>query len=136
MSRPDITSLLDARIGAWADKNGIAVAYDNVQFEPPSGIYLTCHDMPATPYAIDISQRAKVFIGVYQINVVIPTGDGRTEGRELASQIEDLFQNGLEIAGNGFSCYIVNEPAQYAGITTDTTYTIPVSMNYRADISC
>lgn len=135
MSRPDITGLLESRLGEWAELQGLAVAYDNIPFEPPGGIYLTTHDMPATPYAIDLSQRSKVFIGVYQVNVVIPAAQGRGEGRAIAGLLEALFANGTELQGEGFSCYVSGEPAQYAGIATDTTWTIPVSINYRADVA-
>ncbi|WP_075180583.1 phage tail terminator-like protein [Pantoea sp. 1.19] len=135
MSRPDIIGLLEARLGEWADAQGLPVAYDNIAFDPPRGIYLTSHDMPASPYAIDLSQRCKVFMGVYQINVVIPAAQGRAEGRAIAAQIEALFANGTEVQGEGFICYVSGEPAQYAGISTDNAWTIPVSINYRADIS-
>ncbi|WP_034913029.1 phage tail terminator-like protein [Erwinia sp. 9145] len=134
MSRPAITELLEERLGDWAAANGIQVAYDNIDFEPPDSIYLTSHDLPATPYAIDLSQRSKVFIGVYQVNVIIPAGIGRSEGRRIAGLIEERFVNGAEMQGDGFICYITGEPAQFAGITNDTAYTIPISMNYRADI--
>lgn len=56
------------------------------------------------------------------------------EGMTVARHIEDLFANGTEMEGEGFVCYVTGEPAQYAGIVTPTTYTIPVSLNYRADI--
>lgn len=135
MSRPDITGLLESRLGEWAEQQGLQVAWDNIPFNPPDDIYLTSHDMPATPYAIDLSQQCKVFIGVYQVNVVIPAAQGRERGRNIASQIEALFENGTELSGEGFSCYISGEPAQYAGVATETTYTLPVSLNYRADIS-
>ncbi|MEL4885715.1 DUF4128 domain-containing protein [Pectobacterium betavasculorum] len=135
MSRPDITTVLEARLGEWAEGRGLQVAYDNIPFDPPGGIYLTSHDMPATPYAIDLSQRSKVFIGVYQVNVVIPAAQGRAAGKAIASQLEDLFANGTEMSGEEFSCYISTEPAQFAGIPSGTTYTIPISMNYRADVA-
>lgn len=135
MSRPDITGMLEARLGEWADAQALPVAYENISFDPPGGVYLESHDMPAAPYAIDLSLRSKVFIGVYQVSVVIPAAQGRASGKAIASQIEALFANGTEMQGDGFSCYINGEPAQYAGITNDTTYTIPISMNYRADIS-
>lgn len=135
MSRPDITTLLEARLGEWADAQGLAVAYENVTFDPPTGVYLESHDMPATPYAIDLGQRARVFVGIYQVSVVVPAAQGRSEGRAIAAQIENLFGNGTEMPGDGFTCYIVGEPAQYRGITTNTSYSIPISMNYRADVA-
>ncbi|PRD13976.1 phage tail terminator-like protein [Pantoea coffeiphila] len=135
MSRPDITGLLESRLGEWAEQQGLPVAWDNIPFDPPGGIYLTSHDMPATPYAIDLSLQSKVYIGVYQVNVVIPAAQGREKGRNIASQIEELFENGTELPGEGFICYIDGEPAQYAGVATETTYTLPVSLNYRVDIT-
>lgn len=134
MSRPDITGLLEARLGGWADLQGIPVAYENVSFDPPAGIYLESHDLPATPYAIDLAQKCKVFIGVYQVSVVIPAGQGRAAGMAIADSVEALFPNGTEMHGDGFICYISSEPARYSGVGNGVSYTIPISMNYRADL--
>lgn len=135
MSRPAITEVLETRLGQWADAQGLLVAWDNISFTPPSGIYLTSHDMPATPSTIDLAQNCSAHTGIYQVNVVLPAAQGRMEGMTVARHIEDLFANGTEMEGEGFVCYVTGEPAQYAGIVTPTTYTIPVSLNYRADIT-
>ncbi|QCT21758.1 hypothetical protein FEM41_19925 [Jejubacter calystegiae] len=132
---PDISAVLSARLGQWADSQGIPVAWDNVAFEPPSGApYLAAHDMPATPRTLDLSLTCRTFPGVYQINVVVPAGSGRSSAGALARQIAALFPEGQELAGDGFTCWVSGPPAIFAGVTTDTTYTVPVSLNYRADI--
>lgn len=135
MSQQAITQLLEERLGEWAEAQGVQVAYDNIEFNPPDGIYLESHVMPATTTAIDLSRQAKVFRGVYQINVISPAGTGKSAGSLFAEQLIQLFPENQEMSDGGLTCYINSAPSVFAGISSDTSYTIPVSMSYRADIS-
>ncbi|MEB8255033.1 DUF4128 domain-containing protein [Enterobacter asburiae] len=133
---PDIAAALAARLGKWADAEGIPVAWENVPFTPPSdGLYLAVHDMPATPRTVDLGLRCRIYSGVYQINVVAPAGTGRADVVTLADSVAELFPEGQEIEGRGFTCWIDQTPGVFRGITTSVSYTVPVSLNYRADIS-
>ena len=132
---PDIAAALAARLGEWTDAEGIAVAWENVPFTPPADvIYLAVHDMPATPRTLDLGLRCRTYSGVYQINVVAPVGTGRSGAVELAGRVAALFPEGLEIHGNGFTCWVNGPPGVFRGISTSVSYTVPVSLNYRADI--
>ena len=133
----DIAAALAARLGEWADAEGITVAWENVPFTPPSdGLYLIVHDMPATPRTVDLGLCCRIYSGVYQINVVAPAGSGRNSVFALAGRVAELFPEGQAIAGNGFTCWISSEPGIFRGIPTPVSYTVPVSLNYRADITC
>ncbi|KKY84748.1 hypothetical protein OA44_04155 [Enterobacter cloacae] len=133
---PDIASALAARLGIWADAEGISVAWENVPFTPPANeMYLAVHDMPVTPRTIDIGLRCRTYSGVYQINVVAPAGSGRTFVVALAGRVAELFPEGLEIAGKDFTCWISSTPGIFRGVPTPVFYTVPVSLNYRADIT-
>lgn len=133
---PDIASALAARLGAWADAEGISVAWENVPFTPPANeMYLAVHDMPVTPRTIDLGLRCRIYSGVYQINVVAPAGTGRNDVVALADRVAELFPEGQEIEGRGFTCWISSEPGIFRGIPTPVSYTVPVSLNYRADIT-
>ncbi|WP_395277703.1 phage tail terminator-like protein [Enterobacter bugandensis] len=133
---PDIAAALAARLGAWADAEGISVAWENVPFTPPvNEMYLAVHDMPATPRTVDLGLRCRIYSGVYQINVVAPVGIGRTDVVALTDRVAELFPEGQEIEGRGFTCWIDQTPGVFRGITTSVSYTVPVSLNYRADIS-
>ena len=132
----DIATALAARHGEWAEAQGIPVARENVPITPPSdGLYLAVHDMPATPRTVDLGLRCRIYSGVYQINVVAPAGTGRTDVVALADRVAELFPEGQEIEGWGFACWIDQTPGVFRGITTSVSYTVPVSLNYRADIS-
>lgn len=133
---PDIAAALAGRLGIWADAESIAVAWENVPFTPPSdAIYLAVHDMPATPRTLDLGLRCRVYSGVYQINVVAPAGTGRSAVVALARLVAELFPEGEEINGSGFTCWIDGAPGIFRGIPGPVSYTVPVSLNYRADIS-
>ncbi|MEG6293878.1 DUF4128 domain-containing protein [Enterobacter hormaechei] len=133
---PDIAAALAARLGEWADAEDIPVAWENVPFTPPSdGLYLAVHYMPAKPRTVDLGLRCRIYSGVYQINVVAPVGIGRTDVVALADRVAELFPEGQEIEGRGFTCWIDQTPGVFRGITTSVAYTVPVSLNYRADIS-
>ncbi|HFK5631866.1 DUF4128 domain-containing protein [Enterobacter roggenkampii] len=133
---PDIAAALAARLGEWADAEGIPVAWENVPFTPPSdGLYLAVHDMPAKPRTLDLGLRCRIYSGVYQINVVAPAGTGRTDVVALADRVAELFPEGQEIEGRGFTCWIDQTPGVFRCITTSVSYTVPVNLNYRADIS-
>ncbi|EOY5741155.1 DUF4128 domain-containing protein [Enterobacter ludwigii] len=132
---PDIAAALVAKLGEWADAEDIPVAWENVPFTPPSdGLYLAVHDMPATPRTVDLGLRCRTYSGVYQINVVAPAGSGRTSAVALAGRVAELFPEGLGIEGNDFTCWISSQPGIFRGVPTSVSYTVPVSLNYRADI--
>ncbi|WP_110875916.1 phage tail terminator-like protein [Franconibacter helveticus] len=133
---PDITTALEARLGAWAEGEGVPVAWDNIQFEPPTdALYLISHDMPARPYSIDLAGECRVYPGVYQVSVVAPAGGGKAQARALARRVAALFPENEEIPGDGFSAWVTSPPAIYPGVPDGVSFTIPVSINYRADIS-
>lgn len=133
---PDITTALETMLGTWADGEGVPLALDNIQFDPPTdGLYLISHDMPARPYSIDLAGECRVYPGVYQVSVVAPAGNGKALARALARRVAALFPENQEIPGDGFSAWVTSPPAIYPGVPDGVSYTIPVSINYRADIS-
>ncbi|UGB01810.1 DUF4128 domain-containing protein [Leclercia sp. G3L] len=133
---PDITTALEAMLGLWADGEGVQVAWDNIQFDPPGdGLYLISHDMPAQPYSIDMAGGCRAYPGVYQVTVVAPAGGGKSQARALARRVAGLFPENQEIPGDGFTAWVTSPPAIYRGIPDGVSYSIPVSINYRADIS-
>lgn len=131
---PVITAAIEAYLGDRMAAYGIQVAYDNVSFEPPADeIWLQSHVLPSVPYSIDLARSCKVYPGVYQVSVIVPAQRGKSSGLAVAKQICDLFPDGQEIPAEGVELYINGEPTIYPGIQNDTSYTIPVSMTYRAD---
>ncbi|PIJ49196.1 MULTISPECIES: phage tail terminator-like protein [unclassified Erwinia] len=132
---PEITTALEAYLGDRMAASGIQVAYDNISFEPPNDeIWLQSHVLPSMPYSIDLARKCKVYPGVYQVSVIVPAQRGKSSGLSVAQHICDLFPDGQAIPADGMALYFNGEPTIYPGIQNDTSYTIPVSMTYRADV--
>ncbi|QDL31485.1 DUF4128 domain-containing protein [Serratia liquefaciens] len=136
MSHTRIAKLLEARLGEWADAKGVPVVWENIAENPPDTLYLQAYAMPATTTTIDLAEKLQVLPGVWQINVVAKAGDGVSVNgaRQRADEVAALFPVGLSLSDGGLTCYISTPPTVYRGITSDTRYSIPVSMSYRAHL--
>ncbi len=136
MSHTRIAELLEARLGEWADAKGVPVVWENISENPPDTLYLQAYAMPATTTTIDLAEKLQVLPGVWQINVVAKAGEGVSVNgaRALADGVAALFPVGLVLSDGGLTCYISTPPTVYRGITSDTRYSIPVSMSYRAHL--
>lgn len=136
MSHTRIAELLEARLGEWADAKGVPVVWDNIAENPPDTLYLQAYAMPATTTTIDLAEKLQVLPGVWQINIVAKAGEGVSvnSARQRADEVAALFPVGLALSDGGLTCYISTPPTVYRGITSDTRYSIPVSMSYRAHL--
>ncbi|MFJ3266044.1 phage tail terminator-like protein [Serratia liquefaciens] len=134
MSHTRIAELLEAHLGEWADVKGVSVAWDNIPENPPDTLYLQAYAMPATTTTIDLAEKLQVLSGVWQINVVAKAGDGVSEVRSLAEEVAAQFPVGLALEDGTLTGYISTPPTVYRGIPSNTYYSIPVSMGYRAQI--
>lgn len=134
MSHTRIAELLEAHLGEWADVKGVPVAWDNIPENPPDTLYLQAYAMPATTTTIDLAEKLQVLPGVWQINVVAKAGDGVGEARALADEVAAQFPIGLALSDGVITCYISTPPTVYRGISSNTNYSIPVSMGYRTQI--
>ncbi|MGS3629563.1 phage tail terminator-like protein [Enterobacter hormaechei] len=114
---------------------GISVAWENVPFTPPANeMYLAVHDLPVTPRTINLGLRCRTYSGVYQINVVAPAGSGRTSVVALASRVAELFPEGQKSPAKTLPAGLAARLA-YSAASLPVSYTVPVSLNYRADIT-
>ncbi|MDN0096562.1 DUF4128 domain-containing protein [Yersinia rohdei] len=134
MSTQRITALLEKRLGEWAEIKGIPLATENVSFDDTGDMYLQSHVIPATTDTIDLAQASRVFKGVYQININVKAGSGKSKSHFIAAELIELFNLNTELTDGVVTCYINSVPSQFPGITNDITYTTPISMSYRADI--
>ncbi|MCC7586200.1 hypothetical protein FUU19_22240 [Serratia sp. Lou2A] len=136
MSHTRIAELLEARLGEWANAKGVPVVWENISENPPDTLYLQAYAMPATTTTIDLAEKLQVLPGIWQINVVAKAGEGVSVNgaRALADEVAALFPAGLALSDGGLTCYISTPPTVYRGITSDTRYSIPVSMSYRAHL--
>lgn len=133
MSLPRIAELLERHLYQWTARKDLPVAAENITFDAPDRPYVQSHVLPATNDVIDLSGDLVVYRGVYQVNVCVPTGRGKSTAYALAEELVDHFAVNTVLTDGEFSCYIDEIPSASAGIVNNRIYMVPVSMGYRSD---
>lgn len=140
-----IAELLESRIAVICLSLGLPVAWPNIPFTPPdSSPYGRVYVLPAQTVGQDIEGLMRTYQGILQVNIITPAGSGVSQARGLAQSVADAFPEGLPLVDGDLTVYI-NGPPQVRqsiqdrpasapnGSSGSITYTIPVSMQYRAD---
>lgn len=140
-----IAELLESRVAVICSSLGLPVAWPNLSFMPPNDApYGRVYILPAQTVGQDLEGQLRTYQGILQLNIIAPAGSGVTQARGLATSVADAFPEGLPLVDGNLTVYI-NGPPQVRtpiqdrptsapnGSSGSITYTIPVSMQYRAD---
>ena len=128
-----ISELLESHLYTIANQLNLQIVYENIEATPNDEIYLKSNILPAITTAFDLDGDSRIYKGVYQVSVVAPINTGKSRSQQISEAIIKHFQLNTELTKDNFSLYINSIPSVYPAITDKTTYTIPISMNYRAD---
>lgn len=128
-----ISELLESHLYTIANQLNLQIVYENIAATPNDEIYLKSNILPAITTSFDLDGESRIYKGVYQVSVVAPINTGKSRSQQIVESIIKHFQLNLELKKGTFSLYINSVPSAYPAITDKTTYTIPISMNYRAD---
>lgn len=106
----DVQAALDARLDAMAGTHEIA--WQNVEYSPTKDqLFLRPTLLPGSSEAATISTAGTdEYIGVYQVDVFAPAGDGKAFALQMADTIADQFKPVTELTYNGVTvrCMAVN----------------------------
>lgn len=140
-----IAELLESRVAIIAESLGLPIAWPNIAFTPPDDApYGRVYVLPAQTVGQDLEGQLRTYQGIIQLNIIAPAGGGVTLARGLAKSVADAFPEGIPLVDGDLTVYIngppqVRQPIQDRpasapnGSSGSITYTIPVSMQYRAD---
>lgn len=137
MSDRIIRSLFEARLKAWATTrvSPLPIAFEDVAFTPPTdgSPYLRAFLLPANTTSEDLEGKHTAYRGVFQVSVVTKVGGGRGAAGLIAEEINALFPNNLELTKADFSVYVRSQMSTASAQQGDTTISLPLSFQYRAD---
>ncbi|ELM7725893.1 DUF4128 domain-containing protein [Escherichia coli] len=140
-----IAELLESRVAIIAESLGLPIAWPNIAFTPPDDApYGRVYVLPAQTVGQDLEGQLRTYQGILQLNIIAPAGSGVTLARGLTKSVADAFPEGLPLVDGNLTVYIngppqVRQPIQDRptsapnGSSGSITYTIPVSVQYRAD---
>ena len=128
-----ISELLESHLQIIATELNLQIVYENIEATPNDEIYLKSNILSAMTACFDLEGESQIYQGVYQVSVVAPINTGKSRSQQIVESIIKHFQLNLELKKGNLLLYINSVPSAYPAITDKTTYTIPISMNYRAD---
>lgn len=137
MSDRIIRSLFEGRLKAWASARTpvLPIAYEDVTFTPPANgaPYLKIFLLPGKTDSEDLEGKHTSYRGVLQISVVTKSGEGRGAAGLIADEISALYPNNMALTKAEFTVFIRSSMATAAAVQGDTTSSMPLSFQYRAD---
>lgn len=135
MSHEKIRLIFDSIVVNWAKTNNIQVAFQNVKFTHSEGeTYLQIYLLPASTRSNDLAGDLYSYIGVYQINIVVQAGKGIATARKIIDELIKLFPIYQVFELNNFKVQVITPMQEANSIQNSTSFTIPVSFQYRSDI--
>jgi hypothetical protein len=136
MSEALIAELVETRLLEWAELQEVPIAFEDVPFTPPTkAIYARVKHLPATTTTAFLDGKHKAFIGLWQVSIVCPSGNGVGPGRRVAMTLSDYFPPNLVLQKSSFRMQI-NSPVSVGPVIvndTEARSTLPCSFTYRAD---
>jgi hypothetical protein len=136
MSHNLIASIYEARLITWAKALPVPlkVVVENEAYTPVAdATYLRAYTLPADTASNTLAGDHKLYTGVFQVSVVTPSGKFRGAAGTLADQIAALFPLYERNTKSTLTVVTMTPVDQGPGIPDDTTFTVPVSFQYRAD---
>jgi len=130
-----IRSGLEQIVATWAAAKSpaIPVAYDNQVFTPPEGRYLRVLFLPGQTTSEDLDGLQRTFVGVFQVSLYMPNGQGAGASHALEEELIALYPKETEIVSGGLRVRLTRPMSAAVSIPGTTHYHTPISCAYRAD---
>ncbi|WP_445572085.1 phage tail terminator-like protein [Pseudomonas sp. E102] len=136
MSHNIIAAAFESRLLAWAKvrTKPLKVVVENETYTPTDGVtYLRAFTLPAITDSNTLSGDHRLYTGVFQINIVTPSGKYRTEASGIVDELAALFPLNLRIPRDGLIALVMTPVGPGPGIPDGNTFTVSASFQYRAD---
>ena len=136
MTEPLDVQILDAfmtRLTSPALSGSPPIASPLVDYAPVTGTaYLDARPvMRAEPYQPGLSFAADVIhTGVFQVDAVVPRGQGEASGLRLAALVAERFAAGTALTVSAFRLKVLRPPSIASAVNDDPWVRYPVSVFY------
>lgn len=121
---------VESKLAAYAASKNIPVAYENVEFSQPEiGGWLELHFIGDDSIVRGLDASGRTDIGMFQISVYVPEGEGMGGVSALAREIANLYPM---IPKVGLTS--IEAPAKIgSGIIVEKYVCVPITLRYRAE---
>ncbi len=112
------------------------VGWENVTYTPPTdgSAYATVTLLPASPENPTLGTGFYREIGLLQVTLSYPLGNGAGKAYAKAEEIRALFPRGASFASGGLTTRITHTPVIGPGARRDDRYLLVLRLRYSADV--
>lgn len=127
-----IQAALDAKLATFATAQSLSVAWQNIEFDPVAGSpWVRPSMLPGEPYQAALGESGENrCVGVYQVSVFYPAGNGSGTARAMVDTLITAFKRGTRLTYGGYTVEIKkaypNPPLQEM-----QWYHIPVTIQWK-----
>lgn len=135
MTQARIRSAFESALNAWAEAQtpAIPVAWQNVKFTQPATRYLRAFVLPAETATYGIDGLSREYLGVFQVSIVLPSGQGAADGEAISEELDALFSPSTALTSGGLSVYITRPMSPSSPQQETDRFVVPCSLAYQAN---
>lgn len=138
MSHRAVRQAFEARLATWATARAPAlrVAWENTQFTPANGeTYLRAFTLPAPANDPTLGGDGRILRGVFQVSVVVPINKGPGDATGIADEIAALYPTNTQLVSGATTVQVIQPASIAPALVDETTYTVPVSLQYMSVVN-
>lgn len=136
MSTSIIRKAFETRVAAWAAAQTppLQIAYENVKFAPPQGIYLRAFLIESDTISSTIDRLHREYGGLFQVSVVGAPLGGIGPVQAVAEAIAALYPTNVALEQDGVKIWL-EEPMSLGPTIMEADRAVkPVSCPYHCDV--
>ena len=135
MTQARIRAAFETALNTWAAAQtpAIPVAWQNVNFTPPATRYLRAFVLPADTESYGLDGLNREYIGIFQVSIVLPSGQGAADGDAIAASLDALFTPSAPLTSGGLSVYVTRPMSPSSPLQEADRFVVPCSLAYQAN---
>lgn len=139
MSDQLIRALIETRVRDWAEDNDLPVEWENDDFTAPVTAYARFNLLPAQTRSDDLEGTLRTWLGVAQIAICTPGGQGTAASNTLLADLAARFPVNLRIDsdpavdGIALTVVVMTPLSIPQGFADAGKWTVPAYFQYRSD---
>ena len=134
MMQSKIRAALETRIAAFAKSKDLPVVWEGVEYKPEvDQTYLRVFIMRAASDSKDLAGRHRLYRGVFQVDVVGPTGQGMGDIEQLAGEIIGHCYKNLRLPIDSGFVQLTSVMSMGPKIVSGGSMMVPLTSYYRMD---
>lgn len=134
MSDVLVRRIFKAQIDAWAvaQTPTLPVGHENVTFQPTNARYALAYVLPNDTRSPDLARDMRVYRGIFQVTLFMPTGGGPGEADVLAQTLGTFLPDAAVFTLAGLRLQITSPVSRRPGRSEASRYVVPCDCTYYA----